>query len=201
MPEQLGFHRARGDGHHPHVVRRQFFAQVLRQAMYGKLAADIGHMVGEGLAPGHGADVDQGAVPTLTHAADQRMHAVEQAFDVDVEHALPLLRVLIVHLPQQHHPGIVHQRIGWAMQGFGLLYGGNQRRAVADIHGAAQAVGQRQRLQALQAPGDQQQRVAGGSEQAGSGRADAGTGAGDDDEGLVHDGLRGIIVFDGRNSR
>ncbi|MNF80482.1 hypothetical protein D3C84_627270 [compost metagenome] len=84
------------------------------------------------------------------------MDTIEQPFDVDVEHLLPLIGVLFVHLPQQHHPSIVDQRIGRAIEAFSFLHSRDKGPAVTDIHGTAQTVRQGQGLHSFQASGQQQ---------------------------------------------
>ncbi|MNP64649.1 hypothetical protein D3C76_1601630 [compost metagenome] len=123
--------------------------------MHGEFGADIGHVIRESLAPGHRADIDDRTVLALDHAGHHRVHAVEQALHIHIEHLVPLGRVLFAHLAQQHHPGVVDQGIGRAELCFGLGNGGEQDGTVGDVDTTAEAVGQRQGFQALDAPGQQ----------------------------------------------
>ncbi len=47
----------------------------------------------------------------LDHAGNHGMDAVEQATRIDVEHAVPFPRILGSDAAQQHHPGVVDDRI------------------------------------------------------------------------------------------
>ncbi|MNQ42387.1 hypothetical protein D3C85_560900 [compost metagenome] len=109
--------------------------------MYRELGAHVGHVVGEGLAPGHGADIDDRAMLALDHAGYYGMNAVEQAFYIDVEHLLPLCRVLGRDVPQQHDAGIIDQGVGRAELCFGVFDRLNQGRTVGDVDATAQRVG------------------------------------------------------------
>ena len=106
------------------------------------------------------------------------MHAIQQPFDVDIQHLLPLVRVLIVNVAQQHHPGVVHHRIQWPKLLFGFANCGGNRFTVGDIDGAAQGVRQIQRRHSVHTTRQQQQRVAAFRQQLRGGKANTGAGAG-----------------------
>ena len=123
------------------------------------------------------------------------VHAVQDALDVHVQHAAPFFRILARDVAQQHDARVVDDGVGGAETRLGFLNRCRQRLAVGHVHGTRQRVGQVQRLHGFQPAGQQQQRMAVGREEAGGGQADAGTGAGDDDERLVrgvHGGAPGI---------
>ncbi|MNC05278.1 hypothetical protein D3C75_527470 [compost metagenome] len=186
MAEQLGLHRPRGYGHHPHADVRHLFPDVLGQGMHRKLGGAVGGMVRESLATGDGADVDDGAAAARLHSGQHGMHAVQHPHDIDVEHLLPLGRILHIGLTQQHDASIVDQTAHWAELRLGLLDGSLHGGGVGDVDADTECFGQVQRLHGLDPAGQQQQGVTGGREGAGDGGTDPGGGTGDHDEGLGH---------------
>ncbi len=67
MAQKFGFHGTGRNRHDTDIVRRKFLAQIFRHTMHGELGADIGNMIGEGLAASHRADVDDGSVLARDH--------------------------------------------------------------------------------------------------------------------------------------
>jgi hypothetical protein len=104
--------------------------------------------------------IDDGAVAALGHALHHRVQHVHHARRVDRDHIVPLDRILLEHVGKVRDAGVIDDAVDGPKTRFGLSDGLCDRRAVSDINGAAQRVRQIERFHALEAPGEQQQRIA-----------------------------------------
>ncbi len=182
MAQKFRFRGTRRDRHDTDIMWRKFFAQVFRHAVHGELRANISDMIGEGLAASHRADVDDCAGLARSHASRGSMNAVEKAFDIDLQHSVPFIRVLLAHFTQQHHTGIIDDSIGRTELGFGFLDGCRKRLAVSDVDGFAERVWQLELFHRVQSARQKQQWMTAMGKHFCSGKANARACAGNNDE-------------------
>ena len=96
---------------------RDLLAQRLAERPDPVLRRVIDGVAAAGYPAGHGADVDHvGNLPrAVFRRADQvrqgSLRAVHQAEQVDLDHPPPLVRRRALDRSQQHHPGVVDQRV------------------------------------------------------------------------------------------
>ena len=126
---------------------------------------------------------------------ERRLGDVEEAFDVEVDHPLPLLDRRLERRAEQHHAGVVDDGVEAAELGDGALDQGLGGGAVGDVGldrerlaaGVVDLPGQA--LQPVDAAGRDGDRGAVGGEAFRGRLADAAGGAGDEGYGAVEDSV------------
>ena len=115
--DELGDHRARLDERDAQVAGRELLPQRLAEGADAVLGEVVDGRAAVGAAAGDRADVDE--VAHLARAVlgggqqrlDRRVGDVEDAVDVDVDHPLPVVERLVGRLVEQHHAGVVDDRV------------------------------------------------------------------------------------------
>jgi hypothetical protein len=179
---ELGGDRAGLDDDHAHTGL-QLLAQRLRPAVRPPLGRGVDRVAGPRGTAGHRGEVDQVAPAVGDELIEEHLGRRDRAEQVGLDHPAVVVEELGGERSEQHQAGVVDQDVGAAEVVLDALRGGDDRVAIGDVgldrDGAvAEFVGQR--LDAIQAPGQQRDAMAVGRQRAGGGLADARRGAGDD---------------------
>src|ERR1700733_6212480 len=135
----LGGDAARLDEANPHVPPGDFLTQGLGEAVHAELGEAVDAVAVPGDAAGDRADVDDVGAPAralfggLQQVRQGGAGGVEQALDVDGDHAVPFLRVRAGDGAQEHQAGIVDQDVQSPELPGGLLDGRFGLGAVGDV--------------------------------------------------------------------
>ncbi len=114
---QLGVHPARFDQRDAHVALGDLLAQRLAERAHAVLCEVVDARARPGHPARHGADVDHvghASWPVVCRAqqvGQRGVGAVEQAGDVHIEHPPPLLQRGVLDRAEQHHAGVIDQRV------------------------------------------------------------------------------------------
>src|SRR6185437_5354300 len=149
MIEHFRLDHAGRDHDHTHVVRREMGAKAVRHAMDVIFGATIDSVVWIDLAAGNRAHIDDGAALARDHARHDRVDAVHDAVDVDVDGFIPFGRILPGDVGKSRDAGIVEQAVGRTVFFLALGDGVGNRLAVANIDLPADRVRQVERLHAI----------------------------------------------------
>jgi hypothetical protein len=136
-----------------------------------------------GSPTGHRGEVDQVATTVGDELIEEYLGGRDGAQQVGLDHPPVVVGELSGERAEQHYAGVVDKDVGAAEVVLDALRGGDDRVAVGDVRldrdgSVAELVGQR--LDAIQAPGQQRDAMAVGRQSAGGGLADTRRRAGDD---------------------
>jgi hypothetical protein len=175
-----------------HVPLGDFLAQGLGESVHAELGEAVDAVAVPGDAAGDRADVDDVGDPSpallggLQQVGEGGAGGVEQALDVEGDHAVPLLGVRVGDGAQQHQAGIVDQGVQPSESLDGLLYGRLGLGAVGDVRFHGQRGASRlvdlggEGLQAVPAAGHERDAGTVPGEPAGGGGTDTAARAGDE---------------------
>jgi hypothetical protein len=147
------------------------------------LGRGVDRVAGPRGTAGHRGEVDQVTAAVGGELIEEHLGRGDRAQQVGLDHPAVVVGELSGERAEQHHAGVVDQDVGAAEIVLDALGGGHDRAAVGDVSpdrdgAVAELVGQR--LDAINAPGEQRDAMAVSHQRASGRLADARRGAGDD---------------------
>ena len=146
VPHEVGVHGTRADVAHADAVLPHFLEQHFAERVDAGLRRAVARAAGHHVLAGEAADVDDVRLAAPAHMRDRGVAAVEDAGEVGVDHAPPVLVRLGLHRAEPADAGVVDEDVEPAEAPDRFFHHRFNRQMVANVGGKRQQLGAAGRL-------------------------------------------------------